>query len=59
MPRRLAQTFVLLGNPNLPRLPILSFLVRHPGTGMFLHHNFVCAVLNDLFGIQGHFYLVL
>ena len=37
---------------QLPRLPVLSFLVRHPETGAFLHHNFVCAVLNDLFGVQ-------
>lgn len=33
------------------RLPIFSFMVRHP-RGTFLHHNFVCAVLNDVFGIQ-------
>lgn len=26
-------------------------MVRHP-RGTFLHHNFVCAVLNDVFGIQ-------
>ncbi|KAF5304557.1 hypothetical protein FQA39_LY09608 [Lamprigera yunnana] len=43
----------LLGNKSssLKRLPIFSFLVRHP-RGTFLHHNFVCAVLNDIFGIQ-------
>ena len=49
---RLGRNFVLLGNSQLPRLPVLSFLVRHPETGAFLHHNFVCAVLNDLFGVQ-------
>ncbi|KAG8224975.1 hypothetical protein J437_LFUL003353, partial [Ladona fulva] len=32
-------------------LPIFSFVVRHP-RGLFLHHNFVCAVLNDVFGVQ-------
>jgi hypothetical protein len=44
---------ILLGNtsPNLKRLPVFSFMVRHP-RGTFLHHNFVCAVLNDVFGIQ-------
>ncbi|KAL1509146.1 hypothetical protein ABEB36_003931 [Hypothenemus hampei] len=44
---------ILLGNtsPNLKRLSIFSFMVRHP-RGTFLHHNFVCAVLNDVFGIQ-------
>lgn len=26
-------------------------MVKHP-RGTFLHHNFVCAVLNDVFGIQ-------
>ena len=40
----------LLGNPALPRLSIVSFTVRHDGR--YLHHNFVVALLNDLFGIQ-------
>jgi selenocysteine lyase/cysteine desulfurase len=40
----------LLGSLSAPRLSIVSFLVRH-GDG-FLHHNFVVALLNDLFGIQ-------
>lgn len=40
----------LLGNPELPRLSIVSFTVRHDGR--YLHHNFVVALLNDLFGIQ-------
>jgi selenocysteine lyase/cysteine desulfurase len=40
----------ILGNPNAPRLSIVSFLVRHGHH--YLHHNFVVAVLNDLFGIQ-------
>ena len=31
-------------------LPIFSFLVRCGAH--FLHHNFVCALLNDLFGVQ-------
>ncbi|XP_043682821.1 uncharacterized protein LOC122636054 isoform X4 [Vespula pensylvanica] len=44
---------ILLGSAsqNVKRLPIFSFMVRHP-RGTFLHHNFVCAVLNDVFGIQ-------
>ncbi|KAL6258977.1 hypothetical protein P5V15_008900, partial [Pogonomyrmex californicus] len=44
---------ILLGSSsqNVKRLPIFSFMVRHP-RGKFLHHNFVCAVLNDVFGIQ-------
>jgi selenocysteine lyase/cysteine desulfurase len=40
----------ILGSHSLPRLSILSFVVRH--AGKYLHHNFVVAVLNDLFGIQ-------
>ena len=42
----------LLGSPAARRLPIVSFRVRHHGR--FLHHNFVVALLNDLFGIQAH-----
>jgi selenocysteine lyase/cysteine desulfurase len=40
----------VLGNPALPRLSIVSFTIRH--AGRYLHHNFIVAVLNDLFGIQ-------
>ncbi|MDQ4097313.1 MAG: aminotransferase class V-fold PLP-dependent enzyme [Actinomycetota bacterium] len=40
----------LLGNTGAERLSIVSFLTRH--AGQYLHHNFVVAVLNDLFGIQ-------
>ena len=45
----------ILGNPGAERLSIVSFVVRAPthlGEARFLHHNFVVAVLNDLFGIQ-------
>ena len=59
--------FVLLGNGfthgevNHYNLPILSFLIKAPSFGSneeiiggssYLHHNFVSALLNDLFGIQ-------
>jgi selenocysteine lyase/cysteine desulfurase len=40
----------ILGNVGARRLSIVSFVVRHGH--LFLHHNFVVAVLNDLFGIQ-------
>ena len=40
----------ILGNPDLDRLSIVSFVVRHERR--HLHHNFVVALLNDLFGIQ-------
>lgn len=47
----------ILGSHSAERLSIVSFVVRDdaPGEGpghRFLHHNFVVAVLNDLFGIQ-------
>jgi selenocysteine lyase/cysteine desulfurase len=41
----------VLGNTTSERLSIVSFVVRRPG-GRYLHHNFVVAVLSDLFGIQ-------
>ena len=34
------------------RLPVFSFVIEHRESGLFLHHNFVAALLNDLFGIQ-------
>ncbi len=40
----------VLGSHSLARLSIVSFVVRH--AGRYLHHNFVVALLNDLFGIQ-------
>ncbi|TDH72003.1 hypothetical protein CCR75_003160 [Bremia lactucae] len=43
---------LLLGrhSDNVEQLPIFSIMVRCGDR--FLHHNFVCALLNDLFGIQ-------
>ncbi|GAB3081405.1 aminotransferase class V-fold PLP-dependent enzyme [Intrasporangium mesophilum] len=41
----------ILGNLSAERLSIVSFVVQADG-GSYLHHNFVVAVLNDLFGIQ-------
>ncbi|CEO98705.1 hypothetical protein PBRA_006819 [Plasmodiophora brassicae] len=44
---------VILGDKRAPRLPIFSVLIRAPDSdSMFLHHNFVSALLNDLFGVQ-------
>lgn len=44
----------LLGNLEAERLSIISFVVRAPvESGVpYLHHNYVVALLNDLFGIQ-------
>jgi selenocysteine lyase/cysteine desulfurase len=40
----------VLGNHEAERLSIVSFVVRHGER--YLHHNYVVALLNDLFGIQ-------
>ena len=44
-------TIDILGNLDARRLSIVSFIIRGP-SGAYLHHNFVVALLNDLFGIQ-------
>ncbi|CAJ0598509.1 unnamed protein product [Cylicocyclus nassatus] len=44
---------VLLGAPAVGnRLAVFSFLVKDPTSGLFFHHNYISALLNDLFGIQ-------
>jgi selenocysteine lyase/cysteine desulfurase len=40
----------ILGNRSAWRLSIVSFMIRHAKG--YLHHNYVVALLNDLFGIQ-------
>jgi len=40
----------VLGNPHARRLPIVSLRIR--AGERYLHHNYVVALLNDLFGIQ-------
>ena len=40
----------ILGSQQAARLSIVSFRIRHGAK--YLHHNFVVALLNDLFGIQ-------
>ena len=40
----------VLGHPQARRLSIVSFRIRV--AGRYLHHNYVVALLNDLFGIQ-------
>jgi len=40
----------ILGNRHAKRLSIVSFVIRHGQ--QYLHHNYVVALLNDLFGIQ-------
>jgi selenocysteine lyase/cysteine desulfurase len=40
----------ILGNKEAKRLSIVSFLINRDDR--YLHHNYVVALLNDLFGIQ-------
>lgn len=45
----------ILGSHTAERLSIVSFVVKNSGAAdgsQYLHHNFVVALLNDLFGIQ-------
>ena len=42
----------LLGSTKAPRLAVFSFMIRDLVSGYYLHHNFVCALLNDMYGIQ-------
>uniref|UniRef100_A0A8R1E1N5 Aminotransferase class V domain-containing protein n=1 Tax=Caenorhabditis japonica TaxID=281687 RepID=A0A8R1E1N5_CAEJA len=47
------ENFVLLGPVRREnRLPVFSFLIREPKSGLFYHHNYISVLLNDLFGIQ-------
>ena len=46
------ENLFILGSNSTSHLPIFSFLIKHPETGLFLHYNYVVALLNDLFGIQ-------
>ncbi|CAM4755227.1 unnamed protein product [Rotaria magnacalcarata] len=45
-------TLFILGPLDVSRLAIFSFLIYVPSIGKYLHHNFICSLLNDLFGIQ-------
>ena len=47
-----SKNLIVLGNLKTSRLPVFSFLIQHKDSGLFLHHNFVSSLLNDLFGIQ-------
>ena len=53
--RKYAPNLILLGGDRenqscSPHLPIFSFLIKCGNR--FLHYNYVCAILNDVFGIQ-------
>ena len=42
----------ILGSKEVKRLSIFSFLIYVPIFNKYLHHHFICVLLNDLFGIQ-------
>ncbi|XP_053376481.1 uncharacterized protein LOC123534695 [Mercenaria mercenaria] len=42
----------VLGSHTADRIPIFSFLTIHQETGRLIHHNFISALLSDLYGIQ-------
>ncbi|KAE9416653.1 hypothetical protein Angca_006790, partial [Angiostrongylus cantonensis] len=43
----------VLGVPAIRgRLAVFSFLIKDWISGLFFHHNYISALLNDLFGIQ-------
>ena len=51
---------IIMGNTECERLPVISFLITHTKRGFgasqktkYLHYNFIAALMNDLFGIQG------
>ncbi|CAI5445360.1 unnamed protein product [Caenorhabditis angaria] len=47
------ENLILLGPATRrERIPVFSFLVKEPKSGLFFHHNYISALLNDLFGIQ-------
>lgn len=45
-------SLIVLGCSTDNKLPIFSFVIKQQPSGRLLHHNFVSAILNDLFGIQ-------
>ena len=54
------KNLLIMGNTECARLPVISFLITHTKRGFgasqktkYLHYNFIAALMNDLFGIQG------
>jgi hypothetical protein len=55
LPVQVIPNVTVLGPPDSmqQRLAIFSFVVHTPwAKEQLLHHSFVCAVLNDVYGIQ-------
>lgn len=50
--RTIPEIIVLNPSPRITkRIPTMCLMIKHP-RGTFLHHKFVVAILNDVFGIQ-------
>lgn len=50
--RTIPEIYLLGPSTTIARkVPTVCFLIKHP-RGTFLHHKFVVAILNDVFGIQ-------
>ena len=45
-------SLIVLSSQTVPRLAIFSFRIYVPMIKKHLHYNFICSLLNDLFGIQ-------
>ncbi|CAI4231263.1 unnamed protein product [Auanema sp. JU1783] len=47
------ENLYLLGPKKVEdRIPVFSFIIRDSNTSLFFHHNYISALLNDLFGVQ-------
>eukprot|EP00035_Acanthoeca_spectabilis_P032239 m.17910 g.17910 ORF g.17910 m.17910 type:complete len:678 (+) comp5236_c0_seq1:105-2138(+) len=43
---------ILLGDHEVARAPIVTFMVEYRRTGRYLHWNYLARLLSDLFGLQ-------
>jgi selenocysteine lyase/cysteine desulfurase len=48
--KQIPNLMLLDGHLDSPKVPVFSFLIKCGNR--FLHYNYVCALLNDVFGIQ-------
>jgi hypothetical protein len=48
--KQIPNLMLLDGHLDRPKVPVFSFLIKCGNR--FLHYNYVCALLNDVFGIQ-------
>jgi hypothetical protein len=48
--KQIPNLMLLDGHLDSPKVPVFSFLIKCGNR--FLHYNYVCALLNDVFGVQ-------